>query len=98
MKTLLIGAVAGLAALLPGPASAVEEAAYRGLLSDGAFELIVWNEKASGTDDVVVKLRGTHPTVRIYDPTTGTAPVQTLTNADSVSLTLSDHPLIIEME
>ncbi len=66
--------------------------------SDGTFELIVWNEKASGTDDVVVKLGGTHPTVRIYDPTTGTAPVQTLTNADSVSLTLSDHPIIMEMD
>lgn len=66
--------------------------------SDGTFELVVWNEKASGTDDVMVKFDGPHPTVRIYDPTTGTAPIQTLTNVASVSLTLSDHPVIIEME
>ena len=39
MKTLLIGAVAGLAALLPGLASAVEEAEYRVVLNDGSFEL-----------------------------------------------------------
>ena len=36
---LLIGAVAGLAALLPAVVSAVEEAEYRVLLEDGPFEL-----------------------------------------------------------
>jgi hypothetical protein len=35
--------------------------------------------------------------VRIYDPTTGTSPTQTLTAANSVSLTLGDHPLIVEL-
>jgi effector-binding domain-containing protein len=39
MKMLLIGAVAGLAALLPAVVSAVEEAEYRVLLEDGPFEL-----------------------------------------------------------
>ena len=32
----------------------------------------------------------------VYDPTSGTSPTQTLTNVSSISLTLSDHPVIIE--
>lgn len=39
MKKFLMGAVTGLAALLPGLASAVEEAEYRVLQKDGMFEL-----------------------------------------------------------
>jgi hypothetical protein len=63
--------------------------------SDGAFELVVWNERIKGSDDVVVKLGGTYPTVTIYDPTVGTGPIQTMDKVDSVKLTVSDHPLII---
>jgi hypothetical protein len=65
--------------------------------STGTFELIVWNEKADGTNDVTVNLAGAHPSVKVYDPTTGTTPTQTLTDANSVVLTLSDHPVIIEI-
>ena len=39
MRKFLMGAVTGLAALLPGLASAVEEAEYRVLQKDGVFEL-----------------------------------------------------------
>jgi hypothetical protein len=39
MKKLLMGAMTGLAALLPGVTSAVEEAEYRVLQQDGMFEL-----------------------------------------------------------
>jgi hypothetical protein len=66
--------------------------------SNGAFELVVWNERPSGgSNDVTVNLGGTFATVNIYDPTTGTAPTQTLTNISSVALTLTDHPVIIEL-
>ncbi len=65
--------------------------------SNGTFELVVWSEKADGANSVTVDLRGTHPSVKVYDPTTGTAPTQTLTDAQSVSLTLSDHPVVIEI-
>jgi hypothetical protein len=67
--------------------------------STGVFELVVWDERPVGeaTDKVTVKLGGTHTTVDIYDPTVGTAKVQTLTNVRSVPLTLSDHPLILEV-
>jgi hypothetical protein len=65
--------------------------------SNGTFELVVWSEKADGTNSVTVDLGGAPRSVKLYDPTTGTAPTQTLTAARSVSLTLSDHPVVIEI-
>ena len=35
--------------------------------------------------------------MNVYDPTTGTTPVQTLTNVSSAMLMLSDHPTILEL-
>jgi hypothetical protein len=66
--------------------------------SNGTFALVVWSEKADGTNSVTVDFGDTHRSVKLYDPTTGTAPTQVLTDAEFVSLTLSDHPVIIEME
>jgi hypothetical protein len=66
--------------------------------NDSTFALVVWNEKASGTDDIIVDLGRTHWSVEVYDPTMGTGPIQTLSDVSSVSLTLSDHPVIIETE
>jgi hypothetical protein len=64
--------------------------------SDGVFELLVWGEQVTGDSNVVVHLGGTHPEVRIYDVTAGPSPLQTLTDTDSVPLTISDHAMIIE--
>lgn len=63
--------------------------------SDGAFQLVIWGERLAGADSVTVDLGATLALVRIYDPTVGTAPVQTQTNISSLSLTLADHPLIV---
>jgi hypothetical protein len=65
--------------------------------SDGAFELVVWGERVQGSNDVSVNLGGTRASVNVYDPTIGTSPTQTLTNVRSVPLTLSDHPMIVEV-
>ena len=67
--------------------------------STGPFELVVWDERPVGeaTDQVTVNLGGSHTTVNIYDVTVGAAPVQTLSNVSAVPLTLSDHPMIIEV-
>ena len=66
--------------------------------SDGTFELVVWGERfTGGADAVTMHLGGARVAVKVYDPTIGTAPTQTLTDAGSVSLTLSDHPVIIEI-
>ena len=62
---------------------------------DGMFQLVVWGERAAGEDRVTVHLGGAHPSVKVYDPTVGTEPVQTPNETESLALTLSDHPLII---
>ena len=65
--------------------------------SDGTFELVVWNERPSGgSDDVMVNLGQTFPTVKIYDPTRGTDPMATLEGVSEVPLTLTDHPVVLE--
>jgi hypothetical protein len=63
---------------------------------DGTFELVVWNEQLKGSTEVKVSLGGRAATVKVYDPTVGTEPVQTVRDAESVSLSLSDHPVVIE--
>jgi hypothetical protein len=63
--------------------------------NDGTFALVVWNERLKGADEVTVRLGATYPAVRIYDPTIGMEPTQTRAGVDSLSLTLSDHPMIL---
>jgi hypothetical protein len=65
--------------------------------SSGAFDLVIWSERAHGTNNVTVKFASSHDRVRLYDPTTGAAPIRILTGAQSVPLTLSDHPVVIEL-
>lgn len=65
---------------------------------DDTFELVFWGEKLQGADKVEVTFKKTFNTIKIFDPTTGTAPVRTLEKTDVVILTLSDHPMIIELK
>jgi cyclophilin family peptidyl-prolyl cis-trans isomerase len=65
--------------------------------TDGTFELIVWNERVKGSDEVTVHLGHLVPEVRIYDPTVGTEAIRTLGQTETLKLTLSDHPLILEL-
>ena len=62
---------------------------------DRTFVLVVWNQRVKGTDEVKITLGGTHAGVTVYDPTIGVDPVQTYGSVDSLSLPLSDHPMII---
>lgn len=65
--------------------------------SNGAFELVVWDEQVSGTKNVTVNLGPAYPSVNVYDPTVGTTPTRTLRNVTSVSLGLNNHPVVIEI-
>jgi len=65
--------------------------------SSGTFELAVWGEQVKGASDITVNLGATYASVKVYDPTIGTAPTQTLSNVSSVPLALSDHVLILEL-
>ena len=64
--------------------------------SDGTFQLIIWGERVAGSDEVAVRL-GESAGVKIYDPTAGIDPIQTLTGVDSLKLTVSDHPFVLEI-
>jgi hypothetical protein len=66
--------------------------------TNGAFELVVWGERVTGSNDVTVTLGKKYPSVRVYDITAGTEPVRSLTDVDAVPLTLSDHAMIIELK
>ncbi|MEJ2901466.1 hypothetical protein WAE58_03480 [Pedobacter panaciterrae] len=65
--------------------------------SNGRFELVIWGEKAKGTEEIEIKLSKAYPLVKVYDPTKGTEAVQVLRNIKSVKLKTSDHPFVIEI-
>jgi len=66
--------------------------------SNGTFDLLVWDERPTGgSDEVVVDLGTVRAAVTLYDPTTGTAPTQALSQVSSVTVTVSDHPVVIEL-
>ncbi len=77
--------------------------------SNGTHDLVLWNsgaivwntatntEATPATSPVTVQLGGVYQTVKVYDPLVSSSPIQTLTQASSVSLSLSKDPLIVEV-
>lgn len=66
--------------------------------SNGRFYLVVWGEQyTGGSNNVLINLGDSFPSVKIYDPITGTTAIQNLSDVSSVTLTISDHPQIIEI-
>ncbi|MBR1234844.1 RHS repeat protein [Bradyrhizobium sp. AUGA SZCCT0182] len=77
--------------------------------SNGAYELVIWAEPKVWNDatdteisnpsqPVTVNLGGVHHTVSVYDPLSGTTPIATYTDVSQITVPLSDHPLIIEID
>lgn len=64
---------------------------------DGAFQLVVWDERVKGEDRVTVKFGVEQAGVTIFDPTIGTNGTKVNGAVRSVELVLSDHPLVIEV-
>lgn len=64
--------------------------------SDRTFELVVWGEQVAGNTRLHIHFASTHPLVKIFDVTQGSEPTQTLTNVSNLSLSISNHALIIE--
>jgi hypothetical protein len=65
--------------------------------SDGSFQLVIWNERLKGSDDVTVQFASKLAKVNIYSPTLGTEVTAKHVEVDSLKLTLSNHPLILEI-
>jgi hypothetical protein len=65
---------------------------------NGTFALLVWDEHPlSGSDDIVVDLTTTRPSLTVFDPTTGSTPTMTLAHVSTVPLSLTDHPVVLEL-
>lgn len=67
--------------------------------NNGNFILILWGErfKSGGTDDVTVRFGKKFKTIKIYDPTKGVTEIKQYKNRDAVELSLSNHPIILEI-
>jgi hypothetical protein len=74
------------------------------LKSTGATDVIVWAKpqiSGSGSGpatNITVALGATYGTVKVFDPLNSASAIQTLSNVGSVTLSLTDHPLIVETE
>ncbi len=77
--------------------------------SSGAQDIVVWNEPQiwnANTDTeitvpattVTVQLGATYQTVNVFDPLVSSSSIETLNNVSSVQLSVTDHPLIVEVE
>jgi hypothetical protein len=64
--------------------------------SNGRFELALWNE-TDEAHNVTLTLGNVAQTLTLYDPLTGTSPIQTVSNSGSMTVTLPDHPIIVEI-
>jgi hypothetical protein len=62
---------------------------------DGSYRLVLWGERVSGQDDVEIDINVEDLIADIYDPTVGERRVQSKQFSKRLSVTLSDHPLII---
>src|SRR3954468_4185306 len=77
--------------------------------SNGAYELVVWAEPklwndaadaeiSNPTQTVTVNLGGMHHSVKVYDTLTGTSAIASYTDVSTITIPVSDHPLIIEID
>ncbi|KYG21626.1 hypothetical protein SE92_16290 [Bradyrhizobium sp. AT1] len=77
--------------------------------SNGAYELVVWAEPKLWNDStdtevsntaqtVSVNLGAVHHSVKVYDTLTGTTAIASYTDVSTITIPVSDHPLIIEID
>lgn len=76
--------------------------------SDDSYSIIAWEEQevwdAQTKQDIVttphtvdVQFGQSFGTVEVYDPLVGSSPIATYADASSVSIAISDHPLVINV-
>jgi len=77
--------------------------------SNGAYDLVIWAEPkmwnpststeiSNPSQPVTVDLGGVHQSVNVYDPMNGTSPIASYSNVSSITVPISDHPVIIEID
>jgi hypothetical protein len=63
--------------------------------SDGSFRLIIWGERTSGEEVVTVRFRANQSALKVFDVRSGTEAIRSLVNTRAMTVTVSDHPIII---
>ena len=66
--------------------------------NDGTFALLIWGERLTGADLLTLHLGRSYPAVRVYDPTIGTASIQSRSAVESLEFEVSDHPLVVTID
>ncbi|QPF87138.1 RHS repeat protein [Bradyrhizobium genosp. L] len=77
--------------------------------SNGAYDLVVWAEPqlwndatdteiSNSTQTVTVNLGSVHHSVKVYDTLTGTTAIATYTDVSTITIPVTDHPVIIEID
>ncbi len=64
--------------------------------SDGSYWLSMWNE-AAGAHAVTLTLDSAVSQISVYDPLSGTSAIQTANNTNIITLTVPDHPVIVQI-
>jgi hypothetical protein len=76
--------------------------------SSTAFDIAVWidatvYDPTSATDiaatayPVTVNLGATYTNITVYDPMVGTTPIATYSNVSTLNISVTDHPLIVQV-
>ncbi|HXW71459.1 MAG TPA: glycosyl hydrolase [Methylocella sp.] len=67
--------------------------------SNGTFELVIWDERAAGSDTVKLSFGMPGHRASLYDPTSesATSPIKIFDSSLDETITLSDHPVIFEI-
>ena len=77
--------------------------------SNGSFDLAVWQEPEiwdnasdsqlpAPTIDSTITLAQAAASIEVYDPLLGTAPIATYTDTYQITIGVSDHPIIVEID
>jgi hypothetical protein len=64
--------------------------------SDGTYWISLWNE-VDGSHNVTVRLGGAVSNIKVFDPLSGTTATKNVNRASSVTVKLTDHPLLVEI-
>lgn len=83
-----------LAYTIPNPPPTVHDLLLQ--KGDGRFELVVWSERVRGVNEVDVEFAEPRAAT-IYDPTMGTGPIRKVAKTKSIHLSLTDHPVVLEL-
>ena len=67
--------------------------------SDGSFWLAIWNEiQAAGSSHTVTLTLPASATITVFDPLNGTAALSTQSGLNTASISIPDHPVLIEIQ